>query len=333
MKQKINLVLLVLTMISCQQKKTDLETRLRDEIRGYPDSIQVGGLVINYGFKHQILAHQNGNYDSVMIREFFYKPNRYLFDSCFNFFPSKKYSLLEIIKWNKTYLSNYDTIVWKQTEFLIEKNIDSLLRSHIRAVQSITGIQGKGKFLVYYPPKGFGISGGCTSFSMAFDMMYKCLDENYLNRTIPHEIEHIIYENVMGTHPEFLTGIGVTLDEGLATYFEHKYLQIPTNEILIGYKWFLKNEKEIFEKLEPFLFLSLDNNPLLYHFNRNNEITPLIQNAPNREIEQSLGYTLGVRIIEQYEKNYGNGSWKDIYKISPKRFYEKSGYAEYVNGM
>ena len=217
----IKLIFLVF-LISCSKDKSTQIDTLIDELRQYPDSIQSGGITINYGFKHQILAHKN-SYDSILISEKFFKPNRYLFDSCFNFFPNKKYSHNNTIAWNMTLL-NDDSTLLDQIQFVVDNNIDSLLKSHVENIQSITEINGHGRFLIYVPPKGYGISGGCDKYSMAFDLNYRKFDQDYLRRTIPHEMEHLVYENAMENFRDFSSGIGVTLDEGLATYFEHKYL-------------------------------------------------------------------------------------------------------------
>lgn len=336
-KKLIILTLSIVVVISCKNKVESEQFSATHILEKYPDSIKIGGMTFNYGFKNQILAHNNGKYDSTLIVEKFYKPNQYLFDSCFNFFPNKIYSLNEVKKWNKTYLKDFDSIVWKQVNFLMKQNIDSLFRKHLNAVQKITGIKGNAKFLAYFPPKNQGISGGCNSQSMAFDLMFKIEDDNYLRRVIPHEIEHTIYENMVGKDPYFQTGIGVTLDEGLATYFEHKYLKIPRDEMIGSkddFEWFIENEQRIFEKLEPFFFKGSDNAcTLLYHFDRSSDCEPIFPNIPNKIIEKNLGYILGFRIIEHYEKVNGLDSWKDIYKMSPKEFYLKSKYQKYIQNF
>jgi hypothetical protein len=328
------IIIVLFTLLCCKKKTANENLSVFQILEKYPDSIKIGGITFNYGFKNQILAHANGVYDSIYIEEKFYRPNQYLFDSCFNFFPTPIYSVLEIKKWNRTYLKDYDTIVWEQINFLIEQNIDSLFKEHLRAVQSITGIDGKGKFLAYLPPKDFGISGGCDPQSMAFDMMYKIKDKEYLQRVIPHEIEHIIYENQMGNDPYYSTGIGVTIDEGLASYFEHKYLNIPSSKILGSEEetsWLLANERMIFEKLEPYLLKELDSAcPLLYHFDRTPDCEPIITDTPTKLVEKNLGYFLGHRIVAQYEKTNGKESWKDAYKLSPREFYLKSGYKDFL---
>ena len=334
MKKLLLLVLSISTLLSCTKKVEDPHASIFNQLKQYPDSIKIGGITFNYGFKSQILAHRNGTYDSVYIAEKFYQPNQYLFDSCFNFFPIPIYSLQEIKKWNRTYLKDYDSIVWKQTKFLIDQNIDSLFREHLKAVQDITGIKGDAKFLAYFPPKDFGMSGGCDTQSMAFDLMYKIQDEEYFQKVIPHEIEHVIYENQMGNDPFYSTGIGVTIDEGLASFFEHIYLNIPNSQILgseAETRWLLENEKMIFEKLEPYFLKELDSAcPLLYHFDRTPDCEPLILNTPTKLVEKNLGYFLGYRIIEYYEKTNGKGSWKDTYTLSPKDFYLNSGYKEFM---
>ena len=327
------IIVCLLSPFSCKEQNSP-EKSIYETLEELPDSIQVGGITFNYGFKNQILAHRSGIFDSVYVEEMFYKPNQYLFDSCFNFFPTPIYSLKQVKRWNASYLKDYDSIVWKQTKFLIEQNIDSLFREHLRAVQDITGKKGNAKFLAYFPPKDYGISGGCDPQAMAFDLMYKIEDKDYLERVIPHEIEHTVYENQMGNDPYFLTGIGVTIDEGLASYFEHLYLNIPESEILGSEEetsWLIEHEGTIFEKLEPFFFKTLEDAcPLLFHFNRNSTCEPLINDTPTKFVKDNLGYFLGYRIVERYELTNGKGTWKDAYDLSPREFYERSGYKEYL---
>ena len=92
------------------------------------------GITFIYGYKIQILAHKKGVFDSLYIKDNFYIPNQYLFDSCFNFFSTPIYSLKEVIKWNSTYLKDYESTVWKLAKFLIDQNIDSLLKEQLRGV-------------------------------------------------------------------------------------------------------------------------------------------------------------------------------------------------------
>lgn len=336
-KTYIGLIVSILAgvfIFGCNHHRTDERLAIYKALEKYPDSIVVGGITFQYGFKNQMLAHKSGFFDTTHIIEKFYKPNQYLFDSCFNFFSTPIYVPKEIIRWNATYLETYDTEVWKQTKFLLEQNIDSLLRKHLKAVQEMTGIKGEARFLAYYPPEGYGISGGCDPYAMAFDLMYKIEDADYLKKVIPHEIEHTIYENQMGDDPYFATGIGVTLDEGLATYFERKYNKADDTiffETQAETDWLLKNEREIFKRFEPYLMKPLDSAcPLLHHFNRTSDCQPLFTEVPTKLLETNMGYFLGYRIIEHYTKIHGTDSWTDIYHLSPKEFYEKSGYKMHI---
>ena len=244
MRYKILFLFCLLYIWGCK-KEQRIEKSIYESLEELPDSIQVGVITFIYGFKSQILAHKTGVFDSLYIKDNFYIPNQYLFDSCFNFFSTPIYSLKEVIKWNSTYLTDYESTVWKQAKFLIDQNIDSLLKEHLRGVQEITGIKGQARFLAYFPPKDYGISGGCDPYSMAFDLMYNIEDKDYLERVIPHEIEHTVYENQMGNDPYYSTGIGVTIDEGLASFFEHLYLNKPRPLIFNTENetsWLIKNE-------------------------------------------------------------------------------------------
>lgn len=93
----------------------------------------------------------------------------------------------------------------------------------------------------------------------------------------------------------------------------------------------IEREKEIFTKLEPYLFrTSAEGCPIFRHCGRNNECEPIIKHIPEN-IQDELCYFLGFRIIQKYVENNGKDSWKDLYKIPLKEFYNNSGYKEYIH--
>jgi uncharacterized protein YjaZ len=187
--------------------------------------------------------------------------------------------------------------------------------------------------MVYFGPKGFQIFGGCDNNSMVLDMFGENWNGKSIHEVFAHEIEHLIFGPLLEADPNGNTGLGITIDEGLAQFFVSKYLNQSLEETFYGdqTKILLDREKEIFEKLEPFFFLNNEEGcPIYRHCGRTNNCEPIIKGLPP-EMTGSLCYFLGFRIIQKYEENNGANSWKDVYRMPLKEFYEKSGYQQFIN--
>ena len=212
-------------------------------------------------------------------------------------------------------------------------DIKQLFENHLTAVQEMTGQKGKGKWMIYMGPKDFQIFGGCDKNSMILDMFGEAWNTKSINDLFAHEIEHLIFEPIAQKDPNGNTGLGITLDEGLAVYFTYVYLNQDLKEALYGDRNMLlfEREKEIFDALQPYLFKTIEEGcPIFKHCGRSDDCDPIIDDIPEN-MQDELCYFLGFRIIENYVKLNGKNSWKDIYKISLKEFYEKSGYKELID--
>ena len=329
--------LIFILLIGCKQThKNEGEQKSIFEIAStIEDSIRVGGMVIHNAFKYQILAHQDGNFDSTLISSKVYKPNQYVFDSCLSQIFGSNGRLFEksgLNEWNKELFSKHDSLIRDRMQLIASINLNDLFKNHLQAVQNMTGQTGEGTWMVYFGPKHFQILGGCDNDAMVLDLTAKQMNSEMLNKVFAHELEHLVFGPILARDPNGDKGLGITLDEGLAVYFTYKYLKHSYEEALYGEETevLLNREKEIFQKLEPYFYKDNEEGcPIFRHCGRNNTCKPVIEGLPEN-IENELCYFLGFRIIEKYTQNHGESSWKDIYKMPLKEFYLKSGYKEYI---
>lgn len=333
---KLYLPVAILMLLCSCSKKIIAHSDLIKKVAKIEDSITVGEMTIQNAFKYQILAHNNNTFDSVVIFEKVYKPNKYAFDNClskiFGDSNGKKFITNGIYNWNRNLLTNNEKSVRQKLGVLDSVDINFLFKKHLNALEKITGQKGKGKWLVYFGPENFQIFGGCDNNSMILDMMGNQWNTKSIHKVFAHELEHLIFGPILEKDPNGNNGIGITLDEGLAVYFTYKYLKQSVNDALYGNetKLLLEREKEIFEKLEPYLYKNNEQGcPIFRHCGRNNDCKPIITGLP-KEVENELCYFLGFRIIEKYEEKNGKDSWKDIYTLPLKAFFEKSGYSEFI---
>ena len=340
--KNVLLLALIITLVGCSvshNTKKEKYSELINKVKNIDDSITVGEMVIHNAFKNQILAHRGGSYDSVTILNKVYLPNRYVFDNClsqiFGDANGKKFKPIGISSWNKTLLSDNEALITKKLSVLDSVDVNQLFSRHLNALQDITGQKGSGKWIVYFGPKDFQIFGGCDNNSMILDMFGSAWTTKSIDKVFAHELEHLLFNPILEKDVNGKTGLGITLDEGLAVYFTYLYLHQSFEEALYGdeTKILLKREKEIFEKLQPYFYKTNEEGcPIFRHCGRNSDCKPIIENLP-KDIENELCYFLGFRIIQKYEERNGKESWKDIYRIPFKDFYEKSGYREFITNQ
>jgi hypothetical protein len=328
----IALCLLLWCCSKAPEKYSDLITR----VEAIEDSLSVGDMTIRNAFKYQILAHAKNEFDSLMILKHVYEPNKHAFDNCLGLIfgdeNGKMFKPNGIYQWNRDLLKNYDSLISVRLSVLDSLDINNLFTNHLTAVQHITGQKGAGNWMVYFGPKGFQIFGGCDNNSMILDMFGENWNRKSINEVFAHEIEHLIFGPILEADPNGNTGLGITIDEGLAQFFVAKYLNQSLEETFYDgqTKMLLDREREIFDKLEPFFFLNNEDGcPIYRHCGRTNNCEPIIKGLPV-EITGNLCYFLGFRIIQKYEETNGANSWKDVYRMPLKEFYEKSGYQQFI---
>lgn len=334
---KIIFFILVFQCISCEKQKP--EQTIFDKVAHIEDSLKVGNMVIRNAFKHQILAHKTGVFDSIMIHKNVYTPNQYTFDNCLGIIfgeeNSGKFSIPGMYEWNRKLLVN-DSLIKAKISVLDSVNINDLFTKHLKAVQDITGQNGYGSWMLYFGPQNFQIFGGCDKNAMILDMFGSQWNSEDINALFAHELEHLIFEPILEKDPYGKKGLGIVLDEGLAVYFTSVYLK-QTREQALYDKYttlLLEHEKIIFEKLKDFLYLDYKNGcPIFYHTGRTDECGAIVSiDGLPENVNRELGYFLGFRIIEKYVEKNGKHSWKDLYKIPLIEFYKKSGYTEFIQG-
>jgi len=338
MRKIIVIIVLAILIVSCKNGiKKEKPNTIFEVVNTISDSIVVGDMTINNAFKYQILAHKDSRFDSLTILNKVYMPNKNTFDNCLGMIfgdeNGLKFKPGGIYDWNKNLIIDNKELIESKLSILDSIDINQLFENHLTAVQEMTGQKGKGKWMIYMGPKDFQIFGGCDKNSMILDMFGEAWNTKSINDLFAHEIEHLIFEPIAQKDPNGNTGLGITLDEGLAVYFTYVYLNQDLKEALYGDRNMLlfEREKEIFDALQPYLFKTIEEGcPIFKHCGRSDDCDPIIDDIPEN-MQDELCYFLGFRIIENYVKLNGKNSWKDIYKISLKEFYEKSGYKELID--
>ena len=336
--KKSAIIILGLSLWSCSPRENKY-SELFEKVRNIEDKIAVGDMTINNAFKQQILAHSGSEFDSLIILKKVYEPNQYVFDNCLGMIfgeeNGRKFKPDGIYDWNRNLLKDYDSLIFKKLSVIDSVNINQLFTNHLKAVQEMTGQKGKGEWLVYFGPMGFQIFGGCDNSSMILDMFGDNWNANDIDGVFAHEIEHLVYGPILEKDENANTGLGITIDEGLAQFFTYKYLNQTMEEAFFGEqtKLFLQREKEIFNRLAPYFYkTNEDGCPIFRHCGRNNNCERIIEGFPDQMVD-NICYFLGFRIIQKYEENHGADSWKDIYNMPLNDFYEKSGYKEFIESL
>ncbi len=306
-------------------------------IKQLSDSIKVGDLVIYNAFKYQVLAHATSEYDSLLVVDKVYRPYPQLWDKCLSqiFGNTAMFQQHGMVEWNRTLFDKQPGLLQK-IDTLVRLNLDSLFLSHLAGLKAITGIDAKGKWILYAgPDKDYSIFlGGCDVNGMAIDIAHPRLTVNILTEALPHELEHMVFEQVRRSQPDWNLALTSTIDEGLACFYTYKYFKgnLPRRQVIENmtsteFQWYLDHEKEIFEKSLGYLDnTSSEKTP--YQCNCRAGGCAQLFNAP-----KTICYFLGFRIVEAYEHKHGEGSWKDVYSLPLKEFVAKSGYAEYIRSL
>ena len=335
MKQ-ISLLFVILTIISCSTKtsvKSDFDYK---KIEQLADSIQIENITVKNLFKYQILAHQSTVFDSTMIDRNVYKPHQKLWDSCYGVIfgdeNGKKFNnSTGMIKWNRTLLSENKQDLIKRTKLLTDINLNKLIRKNLNKFSKLVPYQPKAKLsLLFTPITGIGF-GGCNAEQFALELNNPGVDVEYtLTKGLPHEFNHLVYEKFRNADPDRESALSQTIDEGFACYFTYVFFdrKITPHEAVENmtqqqWDWYIKNEKEIFNKVKDFFADTSGDNPLL-----RNEKIKLFPEAP-----KTLNYWLGFRIITKYVEKYGKDSWKDLYTMTAKEVLWKSGYEDYIKKL
>lgn len=306
------------------------------KIEKISDSIKIQKITVHNLFKYQILAHQSKNFDSTMIVRNVYLPHRKLWDSCYaQIFGDENASRFNtkegMIKWNKVLFEKDKNEIIEKTKTITNIDLNKLVTSNLKKFNQLVPHQPQATIsLVLTPFEGIGF-GGCNSEQFALELNNRSIDIRYtLEKGLPHELNHLVYENFRNKNPDRNSALSQTIDEGFACYFTYVFFdkkisqfEAVENMTKQNWDWFIEHEKEIFTKTKPYFSDSSGNNPLLR--NDKHKLFP--------DTSKSLNYWLGFRIICKYVEKYGEDSWKDIYRLTAKEVLEKSEYEKYIQTL
>jgi len=330
---------ILLLISACKQEKTEKDNKqltFIEKLEKVPDSIKVGEIVIKNLFKSQILANQGTDFDSIMIINKVYKAHQKLWDSCYAVIfgkenASKFNTEKGMVEWNRTLYLKNKNFFNERAKKLLEINLDSILQNNLNRFNKLVPYSVKSTMSILFTPITGIFFGGCENDQFAIELNYKDQEIEYtIEKGFPHELNHLAYEPLRENDPDKNTALRQTIDEGFACYFTwiffnkkiSKYEAVE-NMTENDWNWYLKNEKEIFNKLSPFFKDESGDNPLM-----RNDKYQLFPNAP-----KTLNYWLGFRIIESYVKLNGENSWKDIYEMNVQEVLNKSEYKNYIIGL
>ncbi|NDI99084.1 hypothetical protein GWA97_08370 [Flavobacterium sp. LaA7.5] len=332
------LFIIICVTLSCQNKKQkeEIPLTLEKQLEQLPDSIKIEDIVIYNTFKHQILAHKNNEYDSLLIANKVYKPHQTLWDNCYGMIFGEENAIKfnnpeGMMQWNKTLYPDNKEYFDKQAETLLSLNIDSLFQTNLKGFNDLVPHKVYSKISIAFVPfQGIGF-GGCASDQFVYELNNPEFDIKYImEKGIPHELNHLAYEPFRYKDPHANTALAQTIDEGFACYFTRVFfgMELSPEEAVenmskTDWNWYMQHEKEIFTKCKPYFYDESGDNPLL-----RNDQYKIFPDAP-----RSLNYWLGYRIIEFYVKKHGTDSWKEIYTMPIEQVYKDSGYEGYINTL
>jgi hypothetical protein len=335
----ISILGILLLISACKQEKKEKDNRqltFIEILENVPDSIKVDEIVIKNLFKSQILAHQGTDFDSIMIIEKVYKPHKKLWDNCYGMIfgeenASKFNTEKGMISWNKILYPENKTFFDERAEKLLEINLDSTIQNNLNRFNKLVPYEVKSTISILFTPITGIFFGGCDNDQFCIELNYKEQEIKYtIEKGLPHELNHLAYEPLRKNDPGKNTALRQTIDEGFACYFtwiffnkEISKYEAVENMTENDWNWYMKNEKEIFNKLSPFFKDESGDNPLM-----RNDKHQLFPNAP-----KTLNYWLGFRIIESYVKLNGENSWKDIYEMNVQEVLDNSEYENYIKGL
>ncbi|KFF25318.1 DUF2268 domain-containing putative Zn-dependent protease [Chryseobacterium vrystaatense] len=321
---------------SSMNKSPGPEDSFERQVEKVADSIKVDDIVVKNLFKYQILAHKKGFFNAELITEKVYLPHQKLWDSCYAMIFGEKNAALfnteaGMQKWNQTLYPQNKVQFDEKVKKLLKVNLNRTLSCNLKKFSRLVPYHPKAVIsIVFTPLTGIGF-GGCSSDQFALELNHENTDPEYtLEKGLPHELNHLVYENFRNKDADKNAALSQTIDEGFACYFTwvffegkiQKYTAVE-NMSKEQWEWYLNNEKKIFAGVKPYFSDASGSNPLL----RNDQIK-LFPTAP-----KTLNYWLGFRIVEKYVEKHGPDSWKDIYKLTAKEVLEKSGYEAYISSL
>jgi hypothetical protein len=272
----------------------------------------------------------------MMVVEKVYKPHQLLWDSCYGKIfgeanASKFNTIKGMVDWNRTLYPLNKKCFDERARVFVDLRMDSLLKKHLQRFNKMIPRKLTADISILFTPlQGIGF-GGCSNDQFCLELNNVGYDIPYtINYGIPHELSHMAYEPNREKDPLRSSALAQVIDEGLACYFLWVFTDktLPKYSVVEGmdkkdWEWYMKNEKEIFDKVKPYFGDISGDNPLLQ-----NKKYQLFPDAP-----KTLFYWLGFRIVDMYVSKKGKKAWRDIYKMPIADVLAASGYTEYIAGL
>jgi len=244
----------------CQSSFTVDRDDFIQRLSKVPDSIRVGQIEIKNLFKSQILAHELGKFDSLMIVNKVYLRHQELWDNCYGMImgehnASKFNNPTGMVEWNRTLYPENKEFFNERAKELLEINIDSAFNTNLKKFNRIVPFPVKAKISILFTPlQGIGF-GGCSTEQFCFELNNTDYNIAYaMEKGIPHELNHFAYEPLRENDPALGTPLFLTIDEGFACYFTWLFFdkEITKFEAVEAmsedeWNWYLRHEKKIFK--------------------------------------------------------------------------------------
>jgi hypothetical protein len=195
-------------------------------------------------------------------------------------------------------------------------DIGSIFERIIVDMENSSGYKVKGNWYIGFNEKSCDLGG--DGKTMLIDLNHDNFSIQHIIETLPHEFCHQIFRDQNYKDTMFYSGLGLTLNEGLATYVGYIYGDSLAHKALMfsekEYEWCNENEDMIFRAAES-MFFSRDWQVVSQYFSPDKKI---YEHGPSK-----LGYFVGFRMCQKYIKKYGRDSWKDFFRYSLTEIYNR----------
>ncbi|WP_116106296.1 DUF2268 domain-containing putative Zn-dependent protease [Lewinella sp. IMCC34191] len=294
----------------------------------FPDSFQLGEIVLYNAFKHQIGANQSNPIDSQRIVDRVYHRHQSLWTDCYGMiFGEENAPLFQtdsgMVAWNTRLYREHRMEMDSIAELFVSQRIDTLFAWHMARFTELDYAMPRARISIAFTPlTGIGF-GGCANDQFVLELNNPDYELIYtLEKGIPHELYHLINEDA-STQRETFQAIDLVINEGLACYFVYDYFggKVPKHEAVenmsaADWDYYLAHETEILEQTRPYFTDTSGDNPLL-----RNDRYGLFPDAP-----RSLSYWLGFRIVERYLAEHPKATIRDLVALPYQEIYAGSGY-------
>jgi hypothetical protein len=141
---------------------------------------------------------------------------------------------------------------------------------------------------------------------------------------LPHEINHLLFDEGHAGDPDTGTVLYRIINEGFASYVNHKYWGEDTRaaeHVMFTpeeWEWALEHETEAWDRALSDLE-STDRQIAAPYVARSARLLP---DSPG-----AIGYFLGYRLTEAYVRRHGPDSWRDLYELPVREVLARSGYS------